>query len=222
VIGSQTADSTVRQNNSEQTRDEDLIDSAAKGDTAAFDVLVNRYRGIVLAVTRRITGNLDDAEDVMQEAFMKAFIKLSTFEGRSSFSTWLVSIARNEALMLKRRGHIGRTMSIFTDSGEEYLAPVGQLSDLQPSPEISHAQSEMAGLLVSAMDRLKPEMRTALQLCDLEESSIGDVAMRLGISVRALKSRRVRGRRVLRRILTARLFRCPPITMDHPSFPARN
>jgi hypothetical protein len=74
VIGSQTAESIVRQSNSEQARDEDLIDIAAKGNTAAFDLLVQRYRAIVLAVTRRITGNLDDAEDVMQEAFMKAFI----------------------------------------------------------------------------------------------------------------------------------------------------
>jgi DNA-directed RNA polymerase specialized sigma24 family protein len=109
--------------------------------------------------------------------------------------------------MLKRRGHIGRTVSIFTDSETEYLVPAVQLPDLRPNPELSHAQSELAGLLISAIDRLKPEMRVALQLCDLEECSIGDVAMRLEISVPALKSRRVRGRTVLRRLLTARLFK---------------
>lgn len=210
MIGSQTADSIVRQSNPEQTRDEELIVIAAKGNTAAFDVLVQRYRAIVFAVTRRITGNADDAEDVTQEAFMKAFLKLSTFEGRSSFSTWLVSIARNEALMSKRRGHVGRTVSMTTDSGAEYLAPAAQLSDMRPNPETSHAQSELAGVLISAMDRLKPDMRVALQLCDLEESSLGEAAMQLGISVPALKSRRVRGRRVLRRALTARLFRVYP------------
>jgi RNA polymerase sigma-70 factor (ECF subfamily) len=218
-MSSQTADSAARQRNSEQLSDEDLIDVTAKGDIAAFDMLVQRHRTLVLAVTRRITGNVDDAEDVAQQAFMKAFTKLSTFEGRSSFSTWLVSIARNEALMSKRRDNLFRTVSILADSNEGYCAFAAQLPDVRLDPEISHARRERADLLISAMGRLNPTTRVALQLCDLEEYSIHDAAMKLGLSVPALKSRRVRGRKALRRILKGRLSKLLPTTASYQASP---
>lgn len=203
MISSRTVDSDTCQRDSEQTSDDKLIAVATKGDIAAFDTLVQRHRALVLAVTRRVTRNVDDAEDVVQQALVKAFVKLSTFEGRSSFSTWLVSIARNEALMSKRRKTPFRTVSIVADSKGDYRASDAQLPDVRLNPETSHARRERAGLLISAIGRLDSKTRVALQLCDLEEYSIQDAATKLGLSVPALKSRRMRGRKALRRILRA-------------------
>lgn len=183
-----------------QRQEEDiLLDAARKGDSAAFEVLAMRNRRLLMAITRRMTGSLEGAEDLTQQAFMKAYANLSRFGGRCSFSTWLVSIAINEARMWNRKARRSREVSI-TDlcNGETFEMPPPEFMDWRPNPEVTCTQVESKRLLLAAMDRLKPGMRDALRLCDLEEQSTIAAALMLGISTNALKSRRLRGRLALR------------------------
>jgi RNA polymerase sigma-70 factor, ECF subfamily len=183
-------------------RDDDMLVAAAtSGDAAAFETLVIRYKRIVLAVTRRMTGSFVDAEDLTQQAFMKAFANLSRFGGRCSFCTWLVSIAMNEARMWNRKARrsVEVPMAAF-DTGELFEMPI-EFMDPRPNPEANYAREERSQLLLAAMDGLKPETREALRMCDLDEQSTVNTAVVLGISVNALKSRRLRGRAMLRRKL---------------------
>lgn len=183
-------------------RDDDMLVAAAtSGDAAAFETLVIRYKRIVLAVTRRMTGSFVDAEDLTQQAFMKAFANLSRFGGRCSFCTWLVSIAMNEARMWNRKARRSVEVPMVNfDTGELFEMPI-EFMDPRPNPETNYAQEERSRLLLAAMDDLKPETRNALKMCDLDEESTVNTAVVLGISVNALKSRRLRGRAMLRRKL---------------------
>jgi len=184
-------------------RDDDhaLVKAAMSGDRVAFDSLVVRYRQLVLSCARRLMRNSDQADDVAQQTFMKAFAKLSTFQFRSSFSTWLISIARNEAMMWHRSALRWREVPIvhITSTGE--TIPM-DFPDKRSDPEMLFCQKESYQLLFSALARLNPDARAAIELSDLGEQSNTAVALQLGISVPALKSRKVRGRAGLRRKLS--------------------
>ena len=189
-------------------RDDDycLVEAAITGDTAAFDCLVVRYRQLVLSFVRRFMRNSDRAEDVVQETFMKAFAKLTSFQFRSSFSTWLISIARNEAMMWHRSSRRWREVPIVhvTSSGE--AIPM-DFPDERPDPELLYSRMESYGLLFSAISRLSPNARAVIELSDLGEQSNTAVALQLGMSVAALKTRRSRGRALLRKRLRYLLSR---------------
>jgi RNA polymerase sigma-70 factor (ECF subfamily) len=189
-----------------QTEVEKLVAAAKDGDSAAFEALVMRYKRLVLAVTRRITGSIVEAEDLSQQAFMKAFANLSKFAGRCSFSTWLVTIAMNEARMWHRKARRSREVPMAElGTGETSEMPV-DFMDRRPNPEATYSQEERTQHLRSAMERLNPAMREALKLCDLEEQTSIAAALLLGVTVSGVKSRRHRGRLALRRTLESRLF----------------
>jgi RNA polymerase sigma-70 factor, ECF subfamily len=185
---------------SKRNEDYALVKAAMNGDTVAFDSLVLRYRELILSIARRLTGNPDRADDVAQQTFMKAFAKLSSFQFRSSFPTWLVSIARNEAMMWHRSSQRWREVPILhvTSTGETIAM---DFPDQRPNPEIHYCQKESYQLLLSALAHLNRDVRAAIELSDLEEQSNAAVALQLGITVSALNSRRVRGRANLRRKL---------------------
>jgi RNA polymerase sigma-70 factor (ECF subfamily) len=201
-------EASVAEATAPKTEEQRLVEAAKGGDSAAFEALVERNKRLVLAITRRITGNTVDAEDLSQQAFMKAFANLSRFAGRCSFATWLVSIAMNEARMWYRKARRSREVSMSDlSTGETFETTPLEFTDWRPNPEVTCAQRESGQMLSAAMDRLKPGMRDALQLCDLEERSTMAAAVLLGISVNALKSRRLRGRLALRRKLESSLSR---------------
>jgi RNA polymerase sigma-70 factor (ECF subfamily) len=182
-----------------------LVAAAKKGDTRAFEELVNRYEKKIFRVTMNITRNQEDAEDAMQDAFMKAYSHLKDFSGDSRFYTWLVRIAANEALMRlrKRRPNV---MSLDEPvEGEEDLMP-RELQDWGPSPLQRFAQTEMKEILTTAIETLAPDFRTVFVLRDVEELSTEETAKALGISVPAVKSRLLRARLKLREQLD-RYFR---------------
>jgi RNA polymerase sigma-70 factor (ECF subfamily) len=184
----------------ERNDDHALVKAAMSGDTVAFDFLVGRYRQLVLSFARRLMRNSDQADDVAQQTFMKAFARLSSFQFRSSFSTWLISIARNEAIMWYRSARRWREVPIIhvTSTGE--TMPM-DFPDRRSNPEMLFCQKESRQLLFSAIARLNPDARAAIELTDLEEQSNAEVALQLGITVAALKTRKVRGRASLRRKL---------------------
>src|SRR6266850_1508090 len=190
-----------RQNASGEDHDAALVFAAKSGDGHAFGILVNRYQRRILAVARRFTGIREDAEDIAQQSFQKAFVHLHKFEGKSCFSTWLTRIAINEALMLLRRGRGLREVSIEDLSGNEETARGLQMPDSRPGPESAFLQGERNRILYEAMDKLTSGIRTAIELRDLGELSTKEVARVLGLSIEAVKGRVYQGRRKLHKVL---------------------
>jgi RNA polymerase sigma-70 factor, ECF subfamily len=186
--------------------DEPILVAAAKGgDISAFETLVSRYERKIFRLAQNITQNREDAEDVMQEAFLKAYEHLSGFQGNSRFYTWLVRIAVNQALM-KLRKRRPNQVSIDEDvnTGDDLIPR--EIEDWGPSPEDRYKQSELAGILNSTIADLDPSFRIVFQLRDIEELSTEETAEALGLSVPAVKSRLLRARLKLRQKLD-RYFR---------------
>ncbi len=190
-----------RQNTPGQEDEAALVLAAKSGDGQAFEILVERYQQRILATSRRFTRNREDAEDIVQQSFQKAFVYLHKFEGKSSFSTWLTRIAINEALMFLRKGRVLREVSIDDLSGNEGTAPALEIPDSRASPESAFLQSERNRVLSAAMNKLTPGIRTAIELRDLGELSTKKVARVLGLSIEAVKGRVYQGRRRLQRVL---------------------
>jgi len=174
-----------------------LVAAAKKGDAAAFEELVSRYEGKIFRLTKNITGNREDAEDAMQDAFLKAYSHLHDFHGNSRFYTWLVRIAANESLMRLRKRRPNQFSLDEPVEGDTDLMP-RELEDWGPNPEQGYAQAELQGILGEFIEKLDPEFRIVLVLRDLEELSTQETAETLGISVPAVKSRLLRARLKLR------------------------
>src|SRR5271166_5828846 len=178
--------------------DEHLLVAAAKGgDLSAFNELVSRYERKIFRLTMNITRNREDAEDAMQDAFLKSYAHLKDFAGDSRFYTWLVRIAANEALMRLRKRRPNQFSLDEPIEGDTDLFP-RELEDWGPTPEQKYAQTEIQGIVGDVIDRLEPEFRIVFLLRDFEELSTQETAEALGISVSAVKSRLLRARLKLR------------------------
>jgi RNA polymerase sigma-70 factor (ECF subfamily) len=177
-----------------------LVSATKRGNTQAFDELVLRHRRRVVAVAQSITNNWEDAEDVAQESFHKAFIHLDAFQERSRFSTWLTRIAMNEALMLLRRRH--GFLEVLPESTDDRVKSGSEsFIDRSPTPEESCWRRERTRLLTKAINCLGPKIRSAILLRDIQERSVKEAAQVLGASISAVKARVFHGRRKLRRTL---------------------
>jgi RNA polymerase sigma-70 factor, ECF subfamily len=183
-----------------------LVAAAKKGDTKAFEELVSRYERKIFRLTMNITRNREDAEDAMQDAFMKSYSHLKDFEGDSRFYTWLVRIAANEALMRLRKRRPNQVSLDEPIAGEEQDLIPREIEDWGPKPDQRFAQTEMHEILSDVIDKLEPDFRTVFVLRDMEELSTEETAKALGISVPAVKSRLLRARLKLRQRLD-RYFR---------------
>jgi RNA polymerase sigma-70 factor, ECF subfamily len=178
-----------------------LVVAAQSGDGHAFEILVARHQQKIFFVAQRITRTREDAEDVVQQSFQKAFTHLRNFEGRSAFSTWLTRIAITESLMFLRRSRGLREVLIDDLSGGEESTPAMEVRDASPDPEATYSQREWAEVLSSAVNELSPGIRRAIQLREFDERSSEETARIMGISVSALKGRMFHGRRKLRQRL---------------------
>jgi RNA polymerase sigma factor (sigma-70 family) len=183
--------------------DEYLLSSAKLGEHTAFMELSGRSMPKLLRVLTRITRNSEDAEDASQEALMKAFTHLKTFDGRSSFSTWLTRIAINNALMTLRKKRKRSEVSLDADMENED-APCKQYADLAPGPESICLQNERRRHLRDAIKRLSPVLRKSIEIRHATDSSIQEVAFSTGVSTAAAKSRLSRAQKDLARFLSAR------------------
>jgi RNA polymerase sigma-70 factor (ECF subfamily) len=178
-----------------------LVAGAKTGDARAFELLVELHEERIFLIAQRITRNREDAEDVMQQSFQKAFIHLTKFEGDSLFSTWLTRIAINEALMLLRRRRGTREVPIAESSTEDGAALQLDFPDSGPNPEDSCLQREQERILAAAVNELAPRTREAIELRELGELSTAETAQVMGLSVGAVKSRVFHGRKELRQRL---------------------
>jgi RNA polymerase sigma-70 factor (ECF subfamily) len=179
-----------------------LVAKAREGDLAAFNELVGRYSRKIYRLAKHITQNDEDAEDVLQETFLKAFEHLKDFQGQSKFYTWIVRIAVNESLMKLRKRKSDRTVPLDEplDTGEDTV--VREIAVWDENPEQQYSREELGKILEEAVDGLKPAFRTVFVLRDIEELSTEETAEALGISVPAVKSRLLRARLQLREKLT--------------------
>ena len=183
-----------------------LVAKARAGDAAAFNDLVTRYERKIFRLAKHITQSDEDAEDVLQEAFLKAYEHLPDFQGQSKFYTWIVRIAVNESLMKLRKRKSDRTVPLDEplDTGEDVV--VREIAVWEDDPEKKYSREELANILDEAVQSLRPAFRTVFVLRDIEELSTEETAEALGISVPAVKSRLLRARLQLREKLT-RLFK---------------
>ena len=198
---------TIQPKVSEPVSDELALVQAAKGgDVGAFEELVKRYDRNVFRIAQHITQNREDAEDVVQDAFLKAYGNLHQFQGQSKFYTWLVRIAVNESLMRLRRRRTGKMVSIDEDVETDEGSMPRDLADWGPDPEQMYGQSELAEILRKTIQGLPPGFRVVFTLRDVEGLSTDETAEALGLSVPAVKSRLLRARLQLRERLS-RYFR---------------
>jgi RNA polymerase sigma-70 factor (ECF subfamily) len=183
--------------------DEDalLVTAAKARDTRAFELLVERHERKIFLLAQRITRNREDAEDVVQQSLQKAFVHLKKFEGKSLFCTWLARITINQALMLLRRKHRSHEVPSEVSSTKTESSMPLDFRDPAPNPEDSCLDREQQQILCAALNKLRPGIRRAIELRDLDELSIGDTARVMGVSVTAVKARVFQGRRKLRETL---------------------
>jgi RNA polymerase sigma-70 factor (ECF subfamily) len=184
--------------------DEELVAAAKAGDDLAFETIVKRHRQRIFGLALRFTRSREDAEDIVQQTFQKAFIHLLGFEGRSSFPTWLTSIAINHALILLRKRRALRELPFDDSSSDEGTTPALQIADASPDPEASYLQGERARILSAAVGELSPGMQRAIELQELGELTTRETAQRMGLSVSAVKTRLFRARRSLAKSLQRR------------------
>jgi len=179
-----------------------LVAKAREGDTAAYNELINRYSPKIYRLAKHITQHDEDAEDVLQETFLKAFEHLVDFQGQSKFYTWIVRIAVNESLMKLRKRKSDRTVPLDEplDTGEDTV--VREIAVWDEDPEQKYSREELGQILDEAVQTLRPVFRTVFVLRDIEELSTEETAEALGISVPAVKSRLLRARLQLREKLT--------------------
>src|SRR5580658_764645 len=181
--------------------EEELVAAAKSGDEGAFETLFNRHQRKIFALAFRYTRVREDAEDIVQQTFQKAFLHLQTFEGKSSLSTWLTRIAINQALMLLRSRRGLREVLIDDSNGDEKAAPALELADANPDPEASYLKREKIQILSAAIRQLRPRMRKAIELREIAELSNRDTAAHLGVSIGTVKARVFHARRKLAMVL---------------------
>jgi RNA polymerase sigma-70 factor (ECF subfamily) len=176
-----------------------LVKAAKSGDHTAFAQLWERHSNKVFLTVCRITGNRDDAEDVLQEAWMKVYTHLKTFVGRASFSTWVTRIAINSALMAlrRKRAHPETSMDVYDGDAWHFLDVADQTEDV----EELFTRQESAQCLKRAIGRLKPRLRKVVEIHQLNDSSLRETTDLAGITIGATKSRLLRARLSLRKAL---------------------
>jgi RNA polymerase sigma-70 factor (ECF subfamily) len=179
-----------------------LVRAAKEGDVGAFEDLVRRYDRNVFRIAQHITQNREDAEDVVQDAFLKAFNNLKQFQGQSKFYTWLVRIAVNEALMKLRRRRPERMVSLDEDIKTEEDSLPREVADWTPNPEQQYSQAELREILTRTIQGLPSSFRTVFVLRDVEGLSTEETAEALDLSIPAVKSRLLRARLQLRERLS--------------------
>lgn len=179
-----------------------LVQACKRGEVSAFEELVRRYDKKLFRIAQHVTRNREDAQDVVQEAFLRTFRHLDQFQGNSQLSTWLVRITINQSLMKVRKAHRKKEVQVdqegFTEMGEISLEAV----DWAPNPEERYRSSELRAILVNALETLQPGLSLVFVLRDVEGLSTEQTAAALGLTQAAVKTRLMRARLQLRDRLT--------------------
>ncbi|GIW98632.1 MAG: RNA polymerase sigma factor [Pirellulaceae bacterium] len=170
----------------------ELIDEALNGDTASYGQLVERFHSRLFAAMLHVVNHHEEAEDVVQETFVQAYVKLHTFRGNSQFYTWLYRIAFNNALSKRRRYRA----EISIDRNRELTG--SDPHDDGESPEEPLLRDERVAMVRYALERLTPEHREILVLREMEELSYEEIAQILSLNIGTVRSRLSRAREQLK------------------------
>ena len=181
--------------------DDLLVQAAKSGDGLAFTELARRHSTMIQRKIHRIVGNWEDAEDVVQESLLRAFLHFNSFQGRCTVSTWLTRIAINSAFMMLRKRRVRLEVSVVNLDATSGIWETWDVPDPSPSPEKLCVGRETAALLQDAIHRLPWSYRSALELYQRGDCSTREIAQTLGITVAATKSRLLRARDTLRATL---------------------
>jgi RNA polymerase sigma-70 factor, ECF subfamily len=179
-----------------------LVHACKLGNIDAFEHLVKRYDGMLLSIAQHVTHNREDAQDAVQEAFLKVFRKLSQFRECSQFSTWLFRITVNEALMKLRKQRSNREVSIGEDIESDEHRARFELPDWAPDPEELYSGSELRNILRNTLQELSPGLRVVFVLRDVEGLSTEQAAEVLELTPVAVRARLWRARLQLRERLS--------------------
>ena len=185
----------------EPLSDEEVVARVLAGETGMFEMVMRRHNQRLYRVARAILRNDGEAEDVMQDAYVRAYEHLNQFAGRAKFSTWLTRIAVHEALARQRRGNRYQELEPMSEREGD---PMDRFASLTPNPEQQASNSEIRRLLEEAVDNLPDSYRTVFMLRDIEEMSTTDAADVLEITEENVKVRLHRARALLRKSLYAR------------------
>jgi RNA polymerase sigma-70 factor, ECF subfamily len=198
VLGNSTSEAAAKSANDDMA----LVHACKRGDAAAFEQLVKRYDGRLFSIAQHVTHNREDAQDAVQEAFLKVFRKLTQFRENSQFSTWLFRITVNESLMKLRKQRSAREVSIDEDfQSEEDMSPL-DVADWAPDPEELYRGSELRNILRRTLQKLQPGLRVVFVLRDIEGLSTEQTAEVLELTSVAVKARLWRARLQLRERLS--------------------
>jgi RNA polymerase sigma-70 factor (ECF subfamily) len=189
--------------------DSELVARLKRGDDAAFEVLVRTHTGRLLAVARRFLGNEEDAQDAVQEAFIRAFKGIHGFQERAQLHTWLHRIVVNTALM-KLRERRRRPVESIDDLLPTYSADGHQVVETRDWSDAVLERKETAGLVREAIAMLPDQYRDVLVLRDIEERDTAEAAAILGTSSNVVKVRLHRARQALRALVDRELHAATP------------
>jgi RNA polymerase sigma-70 factor (ECF subfamily) len=182
----------------EPLSDDEVVARVLGGETSMFEIVMRRYNQRLYRVARAILRNDGEAEDVMQDAYVRAYEHLDQFAGRAKFSTWLTRIAVHEALARQRRGNRYQELEPMSESDRD---PMDGFASMALTPEEQVSNSEIRSLLEKAVESLPDAYRTVFVLRDIEEMSTTDTANALEISEENVKVRLHRARALLRKTL---------------------
>jgi RNA polymerase sigma-70 factor, ECF subfamily len=186
-----------------------LVAAAKRGDSGALDTLFHRNSDALFWAAFRITKQKEDAEDVVQDSMLRAFLHIRDFDERSKFSTWLTRIAINSALMLLRKKRSIPEVPDLPDNDPAAEAHQVKAVDPSPTPEQALAQSEREEFLATGIRALRPSIRRALEIRELQEYSVRQTASKMGISIAATKARVFHAKRILRKSLRRKYLARP-------------
>ncbi|MBV6497436.1 MAG: sigma-70 family RNA polymerase sigma factor [Acidobacteria bacterium ACB1] len=178
-----------------------FVDKLKAGDAAAFDTLVERFSGSIFAVALRISADREEAEDLTQETFLRAFRSIGGFRGDASLKTWLIRIAINQSRNRSRwwrRRRRDRTVSLDEQISDSSVHIGDTIADITAGPEEDTLKRERETALLRALSTLKPIYREAIVLADIEGLTYAECAAALDINMGTLKSRIARAREELR------------------------
>ncbi len=179
-----------------------LVRRAQLGDTESFSTLVKQYERQIYRLSYAVTKNPEDAEDVLQETFLKAYANIERFREESRFYTWLVRIAMNESITRLRRRHATTWVSLDEPARDGSIPASCDVADWREHPEKSYSEGELRAILSKALLDLETRLRIVVVLRDIEGLSTEDTARVLRLSIAAVKSRLNRGRLKLRKRLS--------------------
>jgi len=179
-----------------------LVHACKSGNAAAFEELLKRYDTKLFRIAQHITHNREDAQDAVQEAFLKVFRKLTQFQENSKFSTWLTRITVNESLMKLRKQRHNKEFSIDNNFESEDHSLTSELADWARNPEELYRGFELRNILRSELQELQPGLRVVFVLRDIEGLSTEETAEVLESTPVAVKARLWRARLKLRERLS--------------------